>query len=394
MGLGIAIVWGAGGIACESVVIVAPASDSTGDAGHAGDGGAAGQLGGGGCVGEPCDDVPCANTMCGDECVDLRRDPNHCGACDHACAPGRACGWGTCCAEGFVACEALCLDPRHHPTFCGASGDCLGPRAGTVCEADEVCAEGVCGCAEGYIRCDGLCTNPAQDRDHCGASGDCTGANAGVACDPGRVCVDGVCGCSPGSIVCNDVCTDPATDSTHCGATDDCMGANAGTACAPGFACETGACVPVPLVIDFDDVVAPTVFVDTQPLSNEYAALGVTFTGPGPALGGARLNANSFTCFQNHSEPNALMFGGTYAESPETITFDPPVVSVKLLVSGQAGDIDVVAKDATGRVVDTAAVTLVCSAHDLELTGAAITDVVVTGPLYFGVDDLRFVRLP
>ncbi|MCD6497687.1 MAG: right-handed parallel beta-helix repeat-containing protein [Deltaproteobacteria bacterium] len=37
---------------------------------------------------------------CGDECVDLSSDPQHCGSCDHACAEGEACVDSVCVTEG------------------------------------------------------------------------------------------------------------------------------------------------------------------------------------------------------------------------------------------------------------------------------------------------------
>src|SRR4051794_2374000 len=37
---------------------------------------------------------------CSLRCVDLQRDPNHCGACGHSCAAGLVCSAGTCGREG------------------------------------------------------------------------------------------------------------------------------------------------------------------------------------------------------------------------------------------------------------------------------------------------------
>jgi hypothetical protein len=33
---------------------------------------------------------------CGSSCVDLTTDPEHCGACDNACAVGESCVCGEC----------------------------------------------------------------------------------------------------------------------------------------------------------------------------------------------------------------------------------------------------------------------------------------------------------
>lgn len=55
---------------------------------------------------------------------------------------------GTCvalpCPTGQIACGTGCVDPNTNPQFCGASGDCTGMHAGTVCRPDQYCSGGRC----------------------------------------------------------------------------------------------------------------------------------------------------------------------------------------------------------------------------------------------------------
>jgi Bacterial Ig domain len=94
--------------------------------------------------------------------------------------------------------------------------------------------------------------------------------------------------------------------------------------------------------INFDDITAPTLFVDTSPAAEQYASLGVHFAGPAANDGGAILNISSFTV-TGESPPNALAFntgatytGGGVPRGPETITFDTPIHSASIR-AGQSG---------------------------------------------------------
>lgn len=61
------------------------------------------------------------------------------------------------------------------------------------------------------------------------------------------------------------------------------LGVLAGLGAAPGALAAVR-------TINFDDVVAPALFADTTPLTTQYAAQGVTFSGPAAGQGGAILN--------------------------------------------------------------------------------------------------------
>ena len=94
-------------------------------------------------------------------------------------------------------------------------------------------------------------------------------------------------------------------------------------------------------VIDFDHdasgnlLNAPGLFSLGASLTNSYAALGVTFNGPGGVgsnTGGAILNgAKGGFPVPTHSGANFLCFkSGDYASGPETITFAQPASNVSI----------------------------------------------------------------
>ncbi len=75
-------------------------------------------------------------TLVGDDCVDTRADPEHCGG------PGMACplcvdgACGASCPAGTMDCEGGCVNVRSHPLHCG--------ECGRPCGADELCLDGLC----------------------------------------------------------------------------------------------------------------------------------------------------------------------------------------------------------------------------------------------------------
>lgn len=76
---------------------------------------------------------------------------------------------------------------------------------------------------------------------------------------------------------------------------------------------------------------APALFSLTSPLTTLYAPLGVTFSGPGPGLGGAILSESGTFGVSPLSGNNYLAFNpATYASEPETITFNTPMSSVSI----------------------------------------------------------------
>ncbi|MDB5214587.1 MAG: Tryptophan synthase alpha chain [Myxococcaceae bacterium] len=180
-------------------------------------------------------------TQCGDECVDPKTDPRHCGTCANACAGGSACVAGACsltCPTGLVNCAGTCLDPTTSDEHCGATSTCDGASAGTKCATGQSCAHGVCAspgacpattpdaCGTGAAA---LCTSFKSDPNHCG---DCA-----TVCD-GGVCNNGTCGvaCGPLQTTCG---TGGAATCHTPTAPNDCCG----TLCAADKDCTTAGCV-------------------------------------------------------------------------------------------------------------------------------------------------------
>ncbi len=94
--------------------------------------------------------------------------------------------------------------------------------------------------------------------------------------------------------------------------------------------------------IDFERS-SPCSFLLTQPLTSEYSALGVTFSGPSAGSGGATVNQCGFFGVSGHSGTDFLAFstdadfnGGGHPLTPENIAFAAPVANVALFVGGTA----------------------------------------------------------
>ena len=161
-------------------------------------------------------DAPCVGgaTRCGDQCVSLRSDHEHCGACGNVCAAGERCEMGRCaltCPAGATMCQpdggaARCVDLQRDPASCGACG--------TVCPAGTVCMAGVCAtaCAASLTACGQSCRNLQTDPQHCGA--------CGTACPAGQACERGACVCDvtrrscmvSGAPTCVDTASDVSTN--------------------------------------------------------------------------------------------------------------------------------------------------------------------------------------
>ena len=133
---------------------------------------------------------PSGRTHCG-RCVDVQRDPIHCGACGRLCNADQICAAGVCvagCAAPRVLCGGRCIDTATHHEHCGSCTIACGPFQG--------CVAGRCaaGCAPGFTRCvvDGAasCVNLNASFLNCGA--------CGRNCGYGGFCNNGVCTRSPG----------------------------------------------------------------------------------------------------------------------------------------------------------------------------------------------------
>ncbi|MDP1825379.1 MAG: hypothetical protein Q8L48_19130 [Archangium sp.] len=241
-------------------------------------------------------------TLCGDVCVELRRDLSHCGACDTPCSPGAACASGNClpvdcpgtdCAEDQVCEQGRCLGIDCVGVGCGAGacyrGACLPEACGTLaCPAGQVCDQEVCldprcvgvRCASGLSCVSGACVVGCVSGSTCSPAAPCrlgqtTCVDGGLGCadvgavTPGTSCVGGVCGptgtcgacdagdrCTPaacfiGAVSCATglpscaatgqlVAGSPCGTGRVCSADGGCLSCDAGVACAPGNQCLVG----------------------------------------------------------------------------------------------------------------------------------------------------------
>ncbi|MEZ4392344.1 MAG: fibrinogen-like YCDxxxxGGGW domain-containing protein [Polyangiales bacterium] len=119
----------------------------------------------------------------------LQGSASHCGACGVRCETGTMCQDGRCqssCAQ--TMCGELCVDTSRSVMHCGRCDAPCGatPNATPSCVAGRCVAE----CVEGFIDCDGSATtgcevNPQSDPANCGA--------CRRACASTQSCVDGSC---------------------------------------------------------------------------------------------------------------------------------------------------------------------------------------------------------
>ncbi len=103
----------------------------------------------------------CALTWCGFDCVDVRSDPQNCGACGIVCPEGGECLRGECaCPEGTTTCEDACVDTRIDIENCGECGNacsisCIEGECLRIVDAgvghDHICALR----SDGRVACSG-----------------------------------------------------------------------------------------------------------------------------------------------------------------------------------------------------------------------------------------------
>ena len=103
---------------------------------------------------------PVGQTLCGDTCVDLNNDNNHCGDCDVICNTtlSQVCdGTGQCstaCVEPYQLCGTQCVDVNTDANHCGECDNaCTGVE---VCNGQGSCAQN---CVAGMENCHGVCSN-------------------------------------------------------------------------------------------------------------------------------------------------------------------------------------------------------------------------------------------
>jgi hypothetical protein len=193
-------------------------------------------------------------TRCGGQCVNLKNDSQHCGACGHDCSDFQ-CSAGRCTTElrpsdaGMDAGTSRADGGGRSDGGSGGKRD-AGPKSeagmgkggvgtpflpdGGMMFPDPMVDHG---CGIGLISCSGVCVDTQADPNHCG---DCS-----TACGPNMFCSKGTCVniCDPPLVPCGGACVDEQIDELHCG------GCN--TVCISGI-CQAGVCadaVPGSLVV-------------------------------------------------------------------------------------------------------------------------------------------------
>jgi hypothetical protein len=145
----------------------------------------------------------CSGATCAGGCVDLARDPAHCGQCGRACASGEQCTNGECsplCIPPTTLCGTTCVTTTTDPAHCGACN-----RGCPV--ATPLCSNGACqlNCAAGLSMCttaaaDGgtspVCVDLQTDQRNCGQCGRVCAANE--ICDVGTCRAVCAAGTTPG----------------------------------------------------------------------------------------------------------------------------------------------------------------------------------------------------
>lgn len=167
---------------------------------------------------------PPGQTRCGEQCVDVNTDEQHCGACDTSCEEDFECREGRCvrtgCPSDQTLCDGRCVDTRSDRQHCGACG--------LSCASHLTCRNARCECPVATQRnCGNRCVDTATDAQNCGACGN--------KCASGQTCQNGVCRCNTGLTLCGGQCVNTNTDEQNCG--------GCGKKCASNATCSNGKCV-------------------------------------------------------------------------------------------------------------------------------------------------------
>jgi hypothetical protein len=145
-------------------------------------------------------------------------------------------------------------------------------------------------------------------------------------------------------------------------------------------------------VIDFDGTGAPDVFVDTAPLSSQYAGLGVTFAGA-TGIGGSILNQASEFGFGARSGTDFLAFNvdaGTGTDERISFASDQNMVSLYAATIDSAA-FTLSAFDIGGNLLGSTSLNADGNWQELTLALAGIRSVVLSSTAFsFALDDLVF----
>jgi hypothetical protein len=152
--------------------------------------------------------------------IDLKSDPQNCGACGKVCPPAATCSGSVCqCPGGTEPCGATCAEFTSDPANCGACGN--------VCSQTGVCLAGRCAeSCETLTLCGQACVDLQASPLHCG---ECNNV-----CPRGHSCSSGVCACPLDTSACETGCFDLSREPSNCGA--------CGARCGFAETCVGGVC--------------------------------------------------------------------------------------------------------------------------------------------------------
>jgi len=125
-------------------------------------------------------------TLCGNTCVNIKTDPNHCGACNNKCFNG-VCSGGQCCLPKQILCNGQCVDFQKDPNHCGGCGKkCPSAQACILSNCKE--CSSASDCPSGKACRDKKCADTCEAGTQCTKGIDCEGTSPNKTCKCGANC--------------------------------------------------------------------------------------------------------------------------------------------------------------------------------------------------------------
>ena len=177
---------------------------------------------------------------CGDVCVDLNTDRNHCGKCGVVCGEGQTCKDKKCSGEGgAISCIPKTCDDLKYS--CGMIDDECGTLINCgSCKKNQDCEQGVCvdkseSCTP--KKCEELKIACGKAEDGCGGTVECGTCGDDLICQDGQ-CIEKPAECIPKT--CEDLNQACGSADNGCGGSLDCG------SCGDNQTCQDGQCIEKP----------------------------------------------------------------------------------------------------------------------------------------------------